>query len=87
MNVMACIDLHAIACNRALMRQNILTEIRDFLSETGLSAYRFGFLAVRNGRLVERLEAGKRIWPETEAEVRAFIRTERRKRVAEGVSQ
>ncbi len=65
------------------MRQNLITEIRDFLAETGLSAYRFGYLAVRNGRLVERLESGKRIWPETEAEVRAFIRSERRRRATE----
>lgn len=65
------------------MRQNLLSEIRDFLADTGLSAYRFGFLAVRNGRLVERLEAGKRIWPETEAEVRAYIRAERRRRNAD----
>lgn len=62
------------------MRQNLITEIKEFLAETGLSAYRFGFLAVRNGRLVERLESGKRVWPETEAEVRAFIRSERRRR-------
>lgn len=80
MNVMACIDLHAKACKRWHMRQNIITEIRDFLSETGLSAYRFGFLAVRNGRLVERLEAGNRIWPDTETKVRAFILSERRRR-------
>lgn len=65
------------------MRQNLITEIKDFLAETGLSAYRFGFLAVRNGRLVERLESGKRVWPETEAEVRAFIRAERRRRMAD----
>lgn len=65
------------------MRQNLISEIRDFLADTGLSAYRFGFLAVRNGRLVERLEAGKRIWPETEAEVRAYIRAERRRRNTE----
>lgn len=65
------------------MRQNLLSEIRAFLADTGLSAYRFGFLAVRNGRLVERLEAGKRVWPETEAEVRAFIRAERRRRDVE----
>lgn len=61
------------------MRQNLISEIKEFLADSGLSAYRFGFLAVRNGRLVERLEAGKRIWPETEAEVRAFIRSERRR--------
>lgn len=75
-----------MACKSVPMRQNLITEIKDFLAETGLSAYRFGFLAVRNGRLVERLESGKRVWPETEAEVRAFIRAERRRR-NQGVTQ
>ena len=75
-----------MACNLSYMRQNLITEIKEFLAESGLSAYRFGFLAVRNGRLVERLESGKRVWPETEAEVRAFIRSERRRR-SHGVTQ
>lgn len=59
----------------------LLSEIDAFLSETGMSAYRFGFLAVKNGRLVERLRDNKRIWPDTEVEVRAFIRS--RKKAAE----
>lgn len=69
------------------MTHPLLTEIREFLAETGMSAYRFGFRAVRNGRLVERLEAGRRIWPETEIEARAFMRAERQRRVTEGASQ
>lgn len=69
------------------MTQKLLTEIRDFLAETGMSAYRFGYRAVRNGRLVERLEAGRRVWPETEIEARAFMRAERQRRVTEGASQ
>lgn len=64
------------------MRPNLLSEIGDFLRETGLSEYRFGFLAVRNGRLVERLREGGRIWPDTEDKVRAFIIAERRMRPA-----
>jgi hypothetical protein len=61
------------------MKQTLLTEIEAFLSASGLSASRFGFLAAKNARFVERLrkaaEAGKpyRVWPETEAQVRAFI--------------
>ena len=62
------------------MAQKLLDEIDQFLSETGMSAYRLGFLSVRNGRLVDRLRSGGRIWPETEMEVRAFIRSERSKR-------
>lgn len=69
------------------MRTNLLTEIDAFLSETGMGEYRFGLLAVKNGRLVERLRAGKtpkgkpvRIWPDTEMQIRAFMMVERQKR-------
>ncbi|UVC14736.1 hypothetical protein [Mesorhizobium onobrychidis] len=48
------------------------------MTETGLSAYRFGILAAKNGRLVERLRNGGRIWPETELEIRAFMMSRRR---------
>lgn len=69
------------------MPTTLLSEIDAFLSETGMAEYRFGFLAVKNGRLVERLRAGTtpegrpvRIWPETEQQIRKFIRSERAKR-------
>lgn len=45
-----------------------------------MGEYRFGLLAAKNGRLVERLRAGRsngrpaRVWPETEIEIRAFMR-------------
>lgn len=68
------------------MADTLLSEINNFLSETGMKEYRFGFLAVRNGRLVERLRAGQtpngrpvRIWPETAKQIRDFMRAERRK--------
>lgn len=77
---MACIDLHAKACKVSDMAQTLIHEIREFLAETGLSAYRFGFKAARNGRLVERLEAGNPILNTTEQRVREFIKQERRKR-------
>lgn len=53
--------------------KTLIQEIKAFLSQTGMSAYRFGFLAARNGRLVERLERGGRVWPETEEAVRSFM--------------
>lgn len=70
------------------MSNELLTDIEAFLSETGMSEYRFGYLAARNGRLVERLRAkttaerGKpvRVWPETEEKVRDFIAREREQR-------
>lgn len=59
-----------------------------------MSEGRFGFKACRNARLVEQLEGrptivnGKkrtptkpgRVWPETEAKIRAFMIVEREKR-------
>lgn len=67
------------------MNEKLLSDIEDFLSETGMKEYRFGFLAAKNGRLVERLRAGTtpqgkpvRVWPDTERQIRAFIATRRR---------
>lgn len=55
--------------------------------------YRFGILAVKNGRLVDRLRIGVtpggkplRIWPETEMQVRAFMMSERQRRSKNGVT-
>lgn len=79
---MACIDVHAKACILGGMAQTLISEIREFLTETGMSAYCFGFKAARNGRLVERLEMGSPILTTTEERVREFIRQERRKRKA-----
>lgn len=53
--------------------QPLLNEINAFLSETGMHPQIFGRKACRNGRLVERLQAGGRVWPETEDKVRRWI--------------
>lgn len=65
------------------MSKTLLPEIEAFLAEHGLSAYRFGILAAKNGRLVERLRSGGRIWPETEAEIRGFMISKRRAKEAQ----
>jgi len=64
------------------MSTTLLTEIERFLARHDMSAAHFGRLSVRNGRLVERLRAGEtphgkavRIWPDTEARIRKFMRT------------
>jgi hypothetical protein len=59
------------------MNEKLLPLIEDFLAEASISAFRFGILAVNNGRLVERLREGKRIWPDTEMRVRAYIVSQR----------
>lgn len=65
------------------MNAKLLSDIDTFLSETGMGDFRFGWLAIRNGRLLERLRAGRRVWPETEAQIRAFMITERKRRTEE----
>lgn len=62
------------------MTSKLLTDIDDFLRESGMTEGYFGWKAARNWRLLERLRAGRRIWPETEAEVRAFIIDARRQK-------
>jgi hypothetical protein len=56
---------------------HLLQEIDTFLAETGRGEYRFGLIAAGNGRLVERLREGRRVWPETEMKVRAYILSQR----------
>ena len=72
------------------MSTTLLHDIEAFLRETGMGEYRFGLMAAKNGRLIERLRAGRsngtrpgRVWPETEAEIRAFMRVERQQRARE----
>lgn len=67
-----------------IMSATLLSDIEEFLSETGMSPYRFGFESVKNGRLVERLREGRtpggktvRVWPDTEAQIRAYMRLEK----------
>lgn len=59
------------------MSATLLSEIETFLAETGMSEYRFGYRAVKNGRLVNRLRDGRRVWPETVDAVRGFMAAER----------
>lgn len=56
----------------------LIDDIDRFLTEFGLGEHRFGILAANNGRLVERLRSGGRVWPETEARVRGFMVERRR---------
>lgn len=51
----------------------LLKEIDAFLAEHPLSDNRFGMLAARDGRLMERLRKGGRVWPEKEEEIRRFM--------------
>lgn len=55
------------------MNTDLLSEIDRYLAVKKISEHRFGILAASNGRLVERLRAGGRVWPETEDQIRSFI--------------
>jgi len=51
-----------------------------------MGEYRFGLLAAKNGRLIERMRASGRngrpgrVWPETEDKIRRFMAEERERR-------
>lgn len=66
------------------MANDLLTQIDEFLVETGMGDARFGLLAARNSRLMERLRQGVTpkgkpvlIRPETEQQIRQFMETRR----------
>lgn len=50
------------------------------MAETGLSAHRVGMICANNGRIIERLRDGGRVWPETAVSIRAAIAQERARR-------
>jgi hypothetical protein len=52
---------------------SLLEEIEAYLIAHRIGAYRFGYLAVNNGRLVERLRAGGDVTTKTAERVRAFM--------------
>lgn len=60
------------------MANDLLTEIREFLAESGMGPTYFGKLATGNAELVRRLEAGRTVTLVTADRIRAFI-AERRK--------
>lgn len=64
------------------MTKTLLSEIDEFQAEVGMSDYQVGWKAIKNGRLVERLRAGGRVWPEQEERVRAFIASQRQHEAA-----
>lgn len=55
------------------MTDDLLFEIREFLSRSGISASYFGKLACNNTDVVKRLEGGKTVTLTTAARCRQFI--------------
>lgn len=52
----------------------ILADIETFLAAHDMAATRFGDEAMADRHLVRQLRGGRRLWPETEMKVRAFMR-------------
>lgn len=58
----------------ATATKSLLDDIEAFLAATGMGESYFGKCAAGNSELVARLRNNGRVWPETEAKVRSFIR-------------
>lgn len=57
---------------------DLIDAIDRFVAATGISEITFGRKALRDPHFVRDLRNGRRVWPETEAKVRAFMRGERK---------
>jgi lysine/ornithine N-monooxygenase len=60
----------------------LTSEIELFMEAHGLSATKFGLLALNDRHLVKQLRKGRRLWPETADKVRQFMVTYRPEREA-----
>lgn len=52
----------------------LLTEIEAFCAAHDMAPTRFGELALNDKPFVSQLKTNRRLWPETEAKVRQFMR-------------
>lgn len=51
----------------------LLDEIDTFIRVHRLSESAFGRLAINDWKLIRQLQAGRRLWPDTEQRVRGFM--------------
>lgn len=51
----------------------LVDAIGDFIDRHSMSPITFGRLALKDPHFVRDLRGGRRVWPETEAKVRAFM--------------
>lgn len=56
---------------------DLIRDIDAFCEKQGMSPWQFGVLALNDKPFVKQVRAGRRVWPETEARVRHFMRTYR----------
>lgn len=65
--------------------QKLLTDVDGYLARTGMAATTFGRKSVNDGKCIDRLRKGGRVWPETLKRIRDFMRAnppQRRERAA-----
>jgi hypothetical protein len=51
----------------------LLSDIEAFLEAHQMAATKFGEAAMGDRHLVRQMRTGRRVWPETEAKLRAFM--------------
>lgn len=64
------------------LSEKLLSEVNDFLSETGMGPSYFGKAASGNSELVRRLRDGRSIRLDTADRVRAFMKEKRKQAVS-----
>ncbi|NII59816.1 hypothetical protein [Sphingomonas aerolata] len=52
---------------------SLLDAIDEFVSLHGMSPITFGRLAMKDPHFVRDIRGGRRVWPETDAKIRAFM--------------
>jgi hypothetical protein len=52
---------------------DLIHDIEAFLGRHAMSQSQFGLLALNDKPFVSQIKAGRRVWPETAARVRAWI--------------
>jgi hypothetical protein len=60
----------------------LLADIEAFLAEADMAETTFGLGALKDGKVIAQLREGRRLWPETEAKVRAFMAARREQNTA-----
>ena len=55
------------------MTHPIISEIDSFLQTNQMAESYFGRKAANDWKLVRQLRAGRRLWPDTETRIRAFM--------------
>jgi len=56
-----------------MAQETLLRDIDAFIARTGVSDSAIGRGSVNDWKFVRDLRGGRRVWPETEAKVRAFM--------------